>query len=324
MTLLNQFLFAKLKKIVILIFAILMIFSSVSAYGDDERCNPGSGPVPPDCPTSSANSNSDGLGAFRVIPYNCLIGCDNALLPAIQRFLIQLAPALAAIVIAWGGYKYFWGGIEGKSDGRQTIQAGVIGLAVVLLAGFIVDLISGGGDPSQALITADGFNTEQIDEFILSLTSLLTVLATAIAVVVIIWGGYQFLFSTLPGAKGDGKQTIINGVIGLIVIILASQIVEFVKSVTDTIEAGSAGDINSSALISFIVNITNFILIPVSAAVTVFFLVLGGYQYITARESYQVSNARKNLLNALIGFVVILLSVTIVQAIYYFVGTLSG
>ena len=329
--------FRKIFAAIFIVIAGLAFISGFSAdipsYAQDTpTATPSPSPVPeeqlpqegdPDFvgPTSQSTGNT-GIQAFQILPFDCLIGCDDGLLDAIQSFLVALAPGLAAIVIAWGGYLYFFGGINGKSDGRQAISAGVIGLAVVLLAGQIVRLIGGDENGNGALINDNGFNTSAIEALFLDISGLLVGLASVIAVVVIIWGGYQFLFSSVPGAKGDGKQTIINGIIGLVVIILASQIIGFVEGVTDVLDPEVTANINDSALVSFIVNITNFILIPVSAAVTVFFIILGGYQYITAKETFEVSNARKSIRNALIGFVIVLLAVTIVQTITYFVGTL--
>ena len=68
-----------------------------------------------------------------------------------------------------------------------------------------------------------------------------------------------------------------------------------------------------------IVAVTNNILIPVAAAVTVFFVVLAGYKWISSPSIVRAGEAKQALINALIGFIIVLLAVTIVQLIYYFV-----
>ena len=61
-----------------------------------------------------------------------------------------------------------------------------------------------------------------------------------IAVIVIIIGGYQYMTSTGdPGKVKKAKETILYGIIGLIVIVLAAVIVNFViKSVTEEAPQG--------------------------------------------------------------------------------------
>ncbi len=66
-------------------------------------------------------------------------------------------------------------------------------------------------------------------KIILGIIDIALYLAGLIAVVMIIWGGFQFIFANgEPGSIANARKTILNAVIGLIIAILASQIVRFV------------------------------------------------------------------------------------------------
>lgn len=73
--------------------------------------------------------------------------CDFAalvtLLNNIIRFLYQLALALGAFVIAYGGWMYFTaaGNMSKVSKGHEAMKMGAVGLIVVLLAFFIIELV---------------------------------------------------------------------------------------------------------------------------------------------------------------------------------------
>lgn len=64
---------------------------------------------------------------------------------------------------------------------------------------------------------------------ILGIIDIALFLAGLLAVIMIIWGGFQFIFANgEPGSIANARKTILNAVIGLIIAILASQIVRFV------------------------------------------------------------------------------------------------
>ncbi|NJK70817.1 MAG: hypothetical protein HC932_00900 [Thermales bacterium] len=208
----------------------------------------------------------------------------------------------------------------------RAIQSAVIGYVLILLAWGV----GGGGDgviitfvqDTLTGTTGSEINADPTRQLILSITNFLTGLAAIVAVLVIIWGGYKFFFSTLPGSKEDGKQTILNGVTGLIVILLAGPLIGIVSDTfsqqTDQLE------LNTGSIIKTFVEIINNFLIPISAVVTVFFLVWAGYDYIFSRgDSSKVQSARTKLNNALIGLIIVLLAVTISQLIVFFVGNLN-
>jgi hypothetical protein len=251
----------------------------------------------------------------------------GSLLGNVTGVLVGLAVTVTILVIVYGGYQYFFGGFDGKSEGRANIQKGVTGLVVVLLANFItstVESLFGDVNSGTDFAKLPGQAGEIIGGILNNATDTLLLLAGLFAVLVIIYGGYQFYISTLPEQKANGRGTITNGVIGLIVVIIAKPIVTLIqvtlnatdplKSTPDTLEFNTAG-------ITFVVkNVVSNLLIPISSVLTVFFLVLGAYYYITANGSAdQVKKAQQAIQNAVIGFVVVLISVSIVQLIIYFV-----
>ena len=66
-------------------------------------------------------------------------------------------------------------------------------------------------------------------KIILGVIDIALFLAGLLAVIMIIWGGFQFIFANgEPGSIANARKTILNAVIGLIIAILASQIVRFV------------------------------------------------------------------------------------------------
>ncbi len=81
----------------------------------------------------------------------------------------------------------------------------------------------------------DAYGAGQLDEFILGIINdYLLPLAGLIAVVFIIIGGYQYIFS---GANEDlaekGKKTLTNAIIGLVIVILSYVIVRVIATTLD-------------------------------------------------------------------------------------------
>ncbi len=247
-------------------------------------------------------------------------GCDGQtpLLESIQTFAVALGNILAVLVIMYGGYKYFFSGIsEGVGDGKNAILAGVIGLAIINLAPFIAGLVAGEGGVIQE---GGNLDSAPIENLLANIRdNILFPLASVVAVIVIIWGGYQYMFSSLPESKADGLSTIRNGAIGLVVVLIAFPIANTIENVFTGSQEGEL-QINNQPIVSFIQAFLINILIPVSTVVTVFFIILGGYYMITAQgDPEKFNKGRTALVNAVIGLIVVLLSSTIVGLIILFV-----
>lgn len=249
-------------------------------------------------------------------------GCTG---DGILENLIEIAKnfgtVLATLVIIWGGYQYFFSGlIGGQEDGLKAVQAGVIGLLIIQIAPALVDIVTGS-------YTADGFTLDPIALQINNIVDkFLIPLASIVAVLVVIWGGYQFMFSGLPQGQQDGLENINKGIIGLVVVLIARPIVAAVKG---TFGSSDDGDITfnldgGNNVLSFIKNVLINFLIPVASVVALFFLVLGAYYMVTANGNDEnFAKGKSAMLNALIGLVIVLLSTTIVQLVIIFVPSLT-
>jgi|SRR3989344_1737066 len=79
--------------------------------------------------------------------------------------------------------------------------------------------------------------------------------------------------------------------------------------------AGGTGLPNDSSISGFILKIIN-IALAIAGLVAVLFLIIGGFRYITAAGNEETAEkAKKIILNAIIGIVVIILSFVIVRVI---------
>lgn len=140
----------------------------------------------------------------------------------VVSMILGVVGYLAILMVIWGGYQYMMAqGDSGKlAKGKKTVTNAVVGLAVVMTAsiisGAIADVISQskGGDFVQGI-----FNTA-------------FVWGGIIAVIMMIWGGIQYVTSTGdPAAAKKGRDTILYAAIGLLIVILGAVIVNTVVGV---------------------------------------------------------------------------------------------
>jgi type IV secretory pathway VirB2 component (pilin) len=249
-------------------------------------------------------------------------GCSgDGILENLIKIAKNFGTVLATLVIIWGGYKYFFSGlIDGQEDGLKAISAGVTGLLVIQIAPALVEVVKGS-------YTSEGFTFNPLALQINNIVDkFLIPLAGIVAVLVVIVGGYQFMFSGLPEGQKDGRENIQKGVIGLVVILISRPIVSAVKG---TFGSSSDGNItfnldNGANVLTFLKAVLVNFLIPVASVVALFFLVLGTYYMITSNgneETYK--KGLSGITSSLIGLAVVLLATTIVQLIIVFVPSLS-
>jgi type IV secretory pathway VirB2 component (pilin) len=231
----------------------------------------------------------------------------------VEGFLIPLSAVIAVLAIVWGGYQFYFGSFTGKQVGKQAVMNGVIGLAIISGYQIIVTLVQG------TISNEDGISAEPLQQFIQEtiLNNFLLFLAGAVAVLAMVYGGYQYIASPLQ--KEQGLKTIQNAAIGLVIILLARPIQLLITGTIDA-DAEAGQNLNSQPILGALQEIVSKFLLPVSSVAALFFLVLGGFQWITAQgEERKIENAKSNLTNALIGLVVVILSFTITQLIIYLV-----
>ena len=259
----------------------------------------------------SVPASAQSIGDFSLFEFATI----QDLLDGVRKFLVALAIPIAGLVIIWGGYQYFLGGFDQKADGKKAITSAVIGLAIVLSYSIITALVTGSIDGGK-------INTAPIIALITNFTEGLIGISSFIAVGVIIYGGYKYMFSSLPGAKGDGKEAIQNGVLGLVAIAIATPLIAVVQATIRTTSGTSP--LNTTAVQNFILSFINGFLIPLSSVVTVLFFIIGGYYILTSNgDSGQYKKGLDILKNAAIGLVVVLVSFTIAQITIYAVRGFS-
>jgi type IV secretory pathway VirB2 component (pilin) len=249
-------------------------------------------------------------------------GCSgDGILENLIKIAKNFGTVLATLVIIWGGYKYFFSGlIDGQEDGLKAISAGVTGLLVIQIAPALVEIVKGS-------YTSEGFTFNPLALQINNIVDkFLIPLAGIVAVLVVIWGGYQYMFSGLPEGQKDGMENIQKGVTGLIIVLISKPIVNAVKG---TFGSSSDGNItfnldNGANVLTFLKAVLVNFLIPVASVVALFFLVLGTYYMTTSNgneETYK--KGLSGITSSLIGLAVVLLATTIVQLIIVFVPSLS-
>ena|SRR3989344_2648957 len=100
--------------------------------------------------------------------------------------------------------------------------------------------------------------------------------------------------------------------IALVVLVAAPMVAGAQFRVPDP---GSTGLPDDSSVSGFVLKIIN-IALAIAGLIAVLFLIIGGFRYITSAGNEEVAeNAKKIILNAIIGIVVIILSFVIVRVI---------
>lgn len=110
----------------------------------------------------------------------------------------------------------------------RKMRAAVYSLALFPVTTY-AQIGSGIDDAAPRNAQGDIQTPENATLWLNDLTSLLTFLAGAIAVIVIIFGGIRYITSTGDATRvKQAKDTILFGVIGLVIAILAYAIVKFI------------------------------------------------------------------------------------------------
>jgi Type IV secretion system pilin len=257
--------------------------------------------------------------------------CKYPLFEQVLNFLQQLAPYVATLIIVAGGYEYFSDKNFKETSSTATIQAGVFGLIIVLLAPAVTSLITDSFTPK-------GIDPKALSIFLTQIVDFLINISTFVAVVVIVIGGYTYF---VEGFGSEGKNTkarnlVSSGVIGLIVMLFARPVASLIRdtlkiSYKPTTEKSLYLPGNNSSfesriqyvdapLTAVIKSILSDFLIPLSSVATVLFLVFGGWYILTSSgDQKKYETGLGFVRNAVIGFIVVLLATTIVQLLFFFV-----
>lgn len=150
----------------------------------------------------------------------------------------------------------------------------------------------------------------------LAIIEMLLVLAGIVAVIMVMVGGFKYVISQgEPDKIANAKNTIINSLIGAVIAIVASQLVTYVVSTFvgsgtnnpnfDLFQINASGNKIRDGLSVFF---------AVIGAVSVFMVVLGGFNFIISRgNAEKIAKARRTIFYALIGLVVAIFASAIVS-----------
>ena len=137
----------------------------------------------------------------------------------VVSMVLGIVGYLAIFLVIWGGYQYMLaqGDPAKLARGKKTVTNAVIGMGIVLTA----SLISGA--------VADVISQAKGGDFVQELMNTAFVWGGIIAVIMMIWGGVQYITSAgNPTAAKKGRDTILYSAVGLLVVILAAVIINTV------------------------------------------------------------------------------------------------
>jgi Type IV secretion system pilin len=179
----------------------------------------------------------------------------------------------------------------------------------------------------------DGKTCADEDSVLGRIENLLIGLAPSLAVLVMIWGGYLFYNSSVTSQGGErGIKAIQAAVIGLTIVLLAPTVRRIISIATDR----GVNDNNTDGreiLSRFAQTIVKDLLVPLAniatfaaAAFAVLSIIVGGYNFILGAFESDAEATKKGtaaIRNAVIGLVVIILSISIVSLLQGFLGSIQ-
>jgi hypothetical protein len=146
--------------------------------------------------------------------------------------LLQAVAYAAVGYIIWGGFRYMKSrGDPGRiNDAKNTITDAILGLGIslasVAIVGFVVRAVSGNnGNAATYNLPNAAATVEQLGHV---LNGAVFPVAGVVAVIFIIIGAIQFMTSYGdPASIKRARETLIYSVVGLVVVIMAFAIVQF-------------------------------------------------------------------------------------------------
>lgn len=129
-----------------------------------------------------------------------------------------------------------------------------------------------------------------------------------VAIALVMWGGIQYMTAQGdPGKVAKGKKTIMNALIGLIIVMSASIISGSISGIV----SGASADNGAN----FFTNIFNRVFFW-SGVIAVIMVVYGGIQYITSVGNPSgITKAKTTILYSIIGLLVVIMAAAIVNVV---------
>jgi hypothetical protein len=179
----------------------------------------------------------------------------------------------------------------------------------------------------------DGKTCADEDSVLGRIENLLIGLAPSLAVLVMIWGGYLFYNSSVTSQGGErGIKAIQAAVIGLAIVLLAPTVRKIITIATTNNTNNNSTD-GRDILSKFAETIVSNLIVPLAniatyaaAAFAVLSIIIGGYNFILGAFESDAEATKKGtaaIRNAVIGLIVIVLSISIVSLLQGFLQNIK-
>ena len=215
---------------------------------------------------------------------------------------------VAPMAIAEGGNA---GGNSGGDSGNNSGGTGFgnatcpethfMGLRAWYDGELLNKVVCGGEQPAN-----EGEIRQLVWMIVLNIATMVLQIAGYVCVGFVIWGGYQYMLARGDSGKvANGKKTITNALIGIVICVTAS----LISGAIVDIASGAANDAN------FFAEIFNhaFMWAGIVCAIV---MVIGGISYVTSvGDSGKVQKAKSTIMYAAIGLVITLLAAAIVNLV---------
>lgn len=146
-------------------------------------------------------------------------------------------------------------------------------------------------------------------------------LGNAVAVVVLMYGGFKYFFSGVAGGAEDGKKAVMNGIIGLVLVNAANFLTSLITGGGDGDGVVTDSGLNAGPIRDFLVVVGDNFLLPLSSVVAVIVVAYGGYQYMFSSMPNSKTEGMGTIKKGVIGLVVVLLSAPVIGVINQTINT---
>lgn len=179
-----------------------------------------------------------------ILPQTVRCDCLPDLDPVAQISLVlcnliclfaNIAPAIAALAMLYGGLRWVVSveDPEARSAAKKTIIAALVGLIFVLISVPVVNIVLSNLSNQFPSVQCGCFNigdpAEQISKILCNLACTLQEIIPPVAALVIAYGGLKYLTSGEdPGARATARSIVINAIVGLVISLIAIQLVNIV------------------------------------------------------------------------------------------------
>ena len=230
--------------------------------------------------------------------------------------MLTVVGIVAIVFIIIGGFQYMTSaGDPGRAkNGQTTLIRAVVGLIIALSAEAVVTYIGNAAGLSNAGTSTD--LSPGASAALGSLSSLLTIvyfIAGALAIIMIIYAGIQWITSAGdPGKATRARSTLLYSIIGLLIIVGAYAITNFVAG-NPMLKFDNVNDIISSV---------TSVLFYIVGILAVVMIIYSGIRYVSSAGNAQtVTKAKSTLTYSIIGLVVAIMAYALVN---YVLGQIGG